>query len=82
VEDIPRKPRDYGDVASGGCAGNMGILAKAQIVVSRFSGASRHTMSGHVKRSLGSVDEIVHVRDFAKEDEDEITVIPVMTKRG
>jgi hypothetical protein len=49
-------------------------------MVSRISGASRHTMSGHgIRRSQMSVDEVVHVRDFGmekeKEDEDEITVI-------
>lgn len=65
----------------------MGILAKAQNVVSRISGGSRHTMSGHGMRSMESVDGIVHVRDFAKEgkmleDEDEITVIPIVEKRG
>ena len=90
IQDVPRKPRDYdGDVVSGGgCAGDMGILAKAQSVVSRFSGGgSRHTTSGHGgRRSLGSVDEVVRVRDFAVEgkleDEDEITVISFADKRG
>ena len=48
-------------------------------MVGRISNASRHSMSGTAKRSRGSVDEVVHMRDFALEkkvveDEDEITV--------
>ena len=84
-EDVPRKP--VADDIPRGCA-DIGILAKAQSMVSRISGASRHTMSGHGnRRSQISVDEAVHVRDFGmekeKEDEDEITVISyVPEKRG
>jgi len=58
----------------------MGILAKAHNMVSRISGASRHSMSGFGgRRSQMSVDEVVHVRDFGIKEkekmEDEITVV-------
>jgi hypothetical protein len=48
-----------------GC-GDLGILAKAQSMVSRISMASRHTMSGHTKRTQMSIEEIVRVRDFGR----------------
>jgi hypothetical protein len=56
-------------------------------MVSRISGASRHTMSGHGnRRSQMSVDEVVHVRDFGMEKEkekveDEITVISYVPEK-
>ena len=58
-------------------------------MVSRISGASRHTMSGHGnRRSQMSVDEVVHVRDFGMEkekekveNEDEITVISYVPEK-